>query len=372
MKINIKKIIISIILTTLLFLWIFFLIKLYDYEWNTINRIIWNKYYIIFLFISIILWLSLYETNNKKSKIALLIILSINLVYIWFGFLVWNIWVWNIWWIIFILLLLISILSIFIKHRIKYIIIIISCIVNIFIIYFSIIPIYNEWPNIQLFEQKFNKKLIIYSSENIENGKCIIEKDEKKYLVWKWITSHNFFINKWWSNILFKSDKIYTNTFWFIMFKWWNFVELMPQSAININQNLEIEIITWNIKYYTNNTWLFKFIWNINPILETDETNIDIVKEQYNKELKNFIKNNNINYNIVNNKTILKLSKFTIITLNKLFPWKYEKNLNNFNNYLEIIWIDIENDTTYKNEINKNEINKSIINNLKNSMKYID
>jgi len=52
---------------------------------------------------------------------------------------------------------------------------------------------------------------------------------------------------------LFKSDKLYQNTFVYILTPNKEIVQIYPQSAINIDQNINIEIITGTVKYYPQN-----------------------------------------------------------------------------------------------------------------------
>ena len=303
-----KKFIISTIFTTIIFVWCYYLLTLYDINNTILPRVIANKYYILFLYISIVAWFWIYREDNNKSKLLVYLIFLLNFLYLCSIFLIWNIWLTKIQCLIFIWLLIIWFLATFIKNWIGYIIIFLSIIWDILLLYISIIPLYENWPDIVWFNNQFETEFIISSNIWINKEKASIIKDTKEYEIQNWTNEYNFYIKKWWSEILFKSDNLYKNSYWFILFKWWEFVEITPQSAIKINEYYEIEVLWWNIKYYPKNPTQFKFISNsdntknINKDKSTNTWDIDV--NTWNTDINTWDINENtwdININTWNN-----------------------------------------------------------------------
>lgn len=359
MKKNLQKFIIYLIIWCILCFILYFLIKRYDFNWNTLNRIISNKYYLIFLFLSIIICLSIYWKSDNKTKFLTYFIVCINCLYLLFLFLIWNIGLNIIQWLIILWFLILWFAWIYIKNWFWYLIISLSILWSLIILFFSIIPLYNEWPDFDWFEKNFTEKLVIYSNRNINEDNAQITKDNKKYNILVWLNNYDLKLLNSWSQIIFKSDELYQNTYCFIVFKWWEFLEVLPQSAVNINNKFQIEILTWNIKYYPNNFNKFSFIWNIKWDLETSENTINIIKNRYNENLEFYIKNQ-LWSEVFENKTILKISKKTLEILSKIFPWKYEKNLQNLQNYIEILNINLDDKIEHEKIFNTKWVFKNI------------
>ncbi len=332
-----KKFIISFLSTTVFYFIIYFVIGLYDQTWQTILWFYNNLYYISFLFISIVWWLTLYWNNDNKSKLIISMIFLINFVYLVFLFSLSNMWLNQIQWIFLIWFLLLWLVSTNLKNRIWNSIISL-CIFWIFITIFSVlIPLYQEWPDIVWFEKNFKTQFIVYSRASLNTKTAVIEKDKREYKLSNGIYNYEFKIPGSWSEIIFKSDKQYQNSFGYILFSNKDILQIYPQSAIKINKDFEIEIITWIIKYFPQETKNFSFTWNLVPSIMVDQQNIDILLGRYDNELKKHILEKSW-WNIHKNKTILSISKKTLEILNKIFPKKFEKNLENFemfDKYLE-------------------------------------
>ena len=260
---------------------------------------------------------------------------------------------------------------IYIKNWFGYIIIWLSILWSLIILFLSIIPLYNEWPDFEWFEKKYEEKILIYSNIDINEDRAQITQNNKKYNIINWLNTYNFKLPNSWSQIIFKSDDLYQNIYCFIVFKWWDFVEILPQSAINIDTNFQIEILTWNIKYYPNNPNNFSFIWNIHGNLENSENIINIVKNWYNENLKYYIKEQ-LWSQVLENKTIIKISQTTLKILSKIFPWKYEKNLKNLQNYIEILNINLDEKIEHEKIFNTKWILNNIWWGLKNWVNMIE
>ena len=339
MKDTLKKFIVYLVLWWITLPVLYILIKNHDFNGNTINRITSNKYYLIFLFLSIVISLSLYWSENSKTKLILSLIISINCLYLFFLFFIWNIWLTQTQWLFVLWFLILWFVSIYIKNWFWYTIIWLSVLWILIILFLWTIPLFNEWPDISWFENDFNTQLLIYSKINLNENHAQITKDDKIYKIDQWIKNYDLKINNTTSQIIFKSDNYYENTLWFIVFKWWNFVEISSQSAILINKKYEIEILTWNIKYYPIDYKYFSLTWELTPTLENEEKIIDIINSRYYENLKLYIKWSETEF--INNKTLLKLSQKTLNILSKIFPNKYEKNIKNLEKYLYIFDIDL-------------------------------
>jgi hypothetical protein len=398
-----KKFIISTIFTTIIFVWWYYLLTLYDVNNTILPRVITNKYYILFLYISIVAWFWIYREDNNKSKLLVFLIFLLNFLYLCSIFLIWNIWLTKIQCLIFIWLLVVWFLATLIKNWIGYIIIFLSIIWDILLLYISIVPLYENWPDIEWFDNQFETEFIISSNAWINKEKASIIKDTKEYEILNGTNEYNFYIKKWWSEILFKSDNLYKNSYWFILFRWWEFIEITPQSAIKINEDYEIEVLWWNIKYYPENPKEFKITkklnedkktktwdihektwdidvntWNIdintwdnqvswdiqtwenkeitwekqeikqnttqqekiNIQIEENEEIINITRYIYNKKLRYYIKQQ-IWWNLQLDIRILKLSEKTLELLIRINP-KYQDNMDNLQKYLEIFEINLQ------------------------------
>ena len=364
MKNSIKKFIIYFVILGFLSPIIYFLIKKYDFDGNTINWIISNKYYLIFLYLSIVIFLSLYWTKNSKIKIWLSLIVVVNCLYLLFMFFVWNIWLTQNQWFFMLWFLILCFISLYLKDWFWYTIFWISTLWILMVIFLWTIPLFDEWPDISWFEKSFNTKLVIYSNITLNEDKAQITKDNKIFKIKEWLNSYDFkTTNNQQSQIIFKSDVYYTNSFWFIVFKWWNFIEITPQSAINIDKNFEIEILAWNIKYYPNDFSYFSFTWEMQPILENKENIIDIVNFRYNEDLKNYIQKSLPS--LIENKTILKTSKKTLNILSKIFPNKYKQNVENLEKYISILDIDLNTKENLENETSINSVTNDFLKGIK-------
>jgi len=362
MENSIKKFIVYFIILGFLLPIIYFLIKKYDFDWNAINRIISNKYYIIFLFLSIVTILSLYWTKNNKIKFYASFIILINCLYLLFLFFVGNIWLTQNQWLLILWFLILCFISLYLKNRFWYTIFWISILWILVIIFLWTIPLFDEWPDVSWFENNFSTKFIIYSNINLSDDKAQITKDNKIFKINEWLISYDFKNNKW-TQIIFKSDNYYPNSFWFIVFKGWDFVEITPQSAININKNNEIEILTWNIKYYTQNQMYFSFTWEITPSIEHEENTINIINSRYHESLKDYIKNTLPSF--IENKTLLKTSQITLNILSKIFPNKYKNNLKNLEKYINILDIDLSTKEILKDETSINSVTNDFLKGIK-------
>lgn len=350
MKETLKKFVVYFILCVILWFILFFIIKKYDFDWNTTNRIVSNKFYLIFLLLSIVVYLSIYWKTDSKSKFLMYFIICINCLYLLFLFLIWNIWLNNTQWLVILWFLILWFTWIYIKNWFWYLIIWLSILWSLIILFFSTVPLYNEWPDFVWFDNNFNEKILIYSNMWISEDNAQIIKDSKKYVINAWLNNYDFKIWNNWSQIIFKSDNLYQNTYCFLVFKWWEFIEIFPQSAINIDNNFQIEILTWIIKYYPNNYNNFSFVWDFQPSIETSENIVSIIKDRYNENLEIYIKTQ-LWSEVLENKTILNISKKTLEILSKIFPWKYEKNLKNLQDYIDIFGINLDEKQEYEKTV---------------------
>ena len=336
---------------------LFFLLKRYDFNWNTINWINSNKNYLLILCLSVVVCLSLWWNQDSKSKFMLYFIVCINCLYLCFLFFVWNIWLSQMEWLILLAFLIFWFVGIYIKKWLWYTIVSISLIWSLIILFLWSIPLFEKWPDLEWFEKSFETKMLIYSKFNISSDKAQIQKGDKTYNIYGWLYVYDLKTKDLPTQIVFKSDEIYDNIYCFLVFKWWNFVELVPQSAISISDNFDIDVLVWNVKYYGDlNDFSFVW-WNIEKEASNDV--INIVKDRYYDSLKIYLKTA-LWYDVLYNWAVLKISNKTLTILSKMFPWKYDENLKNLQEYVDIFWVDLDGSF----DSNTDMKTKSVLNNM--------
>ena len=366
-----RKFITYFVLGAVLSIFSFFFIKYFDRQWTLINWIIQNKSFLIFFIISVIIYFSLRWENGIKTKFLVNSLVFINFIYLCYLFLVWNIWMTRQQSLILICLLVVWGFSFYLKNIFWYIMFVLCSVWSVIILFLSMIPLYEKWPDILWFKNNFDVKILIYSDKTLDENDAIIEKDDKKLLIYNWLSSYDFKSNKKTSQIVFKSKNLYDNVFWFIVFPWGEFIELTPQSAINVYENFEIEVLAWNIWFYPESPDYFTFVDDsINSWYSISlSQNNNIVYDWYYENLKNYVKNE-LWWKFIKNKTLLKISKYTLNILCKLFPWKYEDNLDNLDKFLDIFDITLETSWFLKASKNINSWSwKNMLNMFGNSLK---
>lgn len=235
-------------------------------------------------------------------------------------------------------------------------------------VFFSKIPLYEKWVDITSFENQFNTNLVIYSNVWLNKNKSYIQKDKKTYEIPIWFSDYDFFVDKSWSQILFKSDNLYQNTFAFLVFKWWEFVQIYPQSAINIDRDYNIEILNWEIKYFPSNSSKFHFTWSKNWTL-SDEESVKIIDDRYYNKLKSFVKQDLWVLSL--NPTVIKISKWILEILVKISP-KYEQNLSNLDQYLDLFDINLDTNRNFSNQVDTKWLKSNLRWNLKKWLNSIN
>ena len=348
-----KRFLVYFVIVFIVFLILIFLLKRYDFDWSTINWINSNKFYLLILGISLAVCLSIYGDESAKSKFLLYFIIIINCLYLCFLFVVWNIWLSQTEWLIMLAFLICWFIWIYIKNWLWYTILSVSLIWSLIILWLWFIPMFEKWPDFQWFENTFENKMLIYSNFEIDEDNTQVVKDNKIYNIDGWLSIYDFKIKNFPSQIVFKSDKFYDDVYCFIVFKWWNFVEISPQSAITIADNFEIDVLTWVVKYYGDLTNFSFSWWSIEQ--ETSENIINIVKNWYNDSFRLYLKAE-LWLDLLYNESILKISKKTLTLLSKIFPWKYENNLKNLQDYVDVFWVDLDNSFDSSSSLNTTNI----------------
>ncbi len=266
--------------------------------------------------------------------------------------------------------LIILLAASYIKNRIKYIVTILSCIWILITIIFIFVPLYENWPNENIFHQNFETKIITYSKIDLNSDGSIVQINKKEYPIKKWTLEYNLKTKPDTdTNILFKSNKKYSNTFIYILFPYGEFVKIYPQSALKISQNKQIEIITWNIKYYPEGYQQFILTWKLLPSLVVNEESIKQMTEYYQTKL---IKNIQwqLWWEINQNTYINKFSEVFLIFLSKIYPKKYKQNLQNFYEFQK--YLNLENNTNQPKIFNKQNINQDLLKWIKEGIQNIE
>ncbi|HKL44010.1 MAG TPA: hypothetical protein VJ892_01895 [Candidatus Absconditabacterales bacterium] len=371
-KQNLKNFLISFLITTIFSILIFFLVKFYDQSGNAIIRIQQNLYYIIFLFISIIISLTLFGNNNKKGNLIIASLILINFLYIAFIFSVGNIGLTNNQGYILIGLLILAFIGIYIKNRIGKTITTTSLIGLFGVFVFSFVPLYQNGPDIEGFNNSLKTKLLTYSKVNLNGSKVFVEIDKKIFPINSNFSLFDIKINNSGSQLLFKSNEKYKNTFAYIVFPQKEFIQIYPQSAINIDKNYNIEIITGMIKYFPQKHEKFSFTGKIIPSLLVNEEELENINIYFETLLKKYISKQMLEENLIQNKKLFKISEYILKILSKVMPNKFKNNLENLNKYKE--YLDLDYQENYKTGFDNKEIKKDFLKNLKdgfNSTKTI-
>jgi len=338
---TIKKLLISFFITLFFYILIYFVVLYYDHSWETVLWFKNNIYYLIFLFVSIVWGLSLYGNESNKLKLIISIIFLVNFIYLIFIFSISSVWLSQNLGLFLIWFLLLWLVFSNLKNRIGNTVVVISVLGIFFTVFFTIIPMYWEWPDIKGFEDNFKTQIITYSKIGLNENSASLEKDWKEYSLFNWI--HNYDFNIWlsWSEIVFKSKSLYPNTFWYILFKNKEILQIYPQTAVRISPELEIEIITGIVKYYPQKIDNFSFTGVNLASLMVDQENINTILDRYNNQLKKHILEKHWK-DFYQNRTILLTSKKTLEILNTIFPTQFEKNLENFEMFDEYLDYNLE------------------------------
>ena len=357
MKQMLKKFLVYLVLVSIFCFILFFLLKKYDIGWDTMNWIISNKNYLLVLCLSVAICLSIYWNESPKSKFILYFIICINVLYLCFLFVVWNAWLSKTGWLLILAFLIFWFVWIYIRNWLWYTIISISLIWSLIVLFLWSVPLFETWPDFKWFEENFVERILVYSDTYISEDRAQIEKDGRIYNIFEWLNSYDFKIKNTPSQIIFKSDNLYQNTYCFIVFKWWGFVEILPQSAITISDNFEIEVLTWIVKYY-GDLHSFSFVW-WNITQETSDNVINVVNNRYYNSLRFYLKTE-LWSNVLYNKYVLKISKKTLTILSRIFPWKYDKNLENLQEYVDVFWVNLDDFEKFDSEISTKSVLNSV------------
>lgn len=368
MKQKFRKLLISFLITTIFFLWAYYLIGLYDQTGTTILRIKTNIMYLYFLFISIVISISLFWNEDNKSQFMLWFIFLINILYVVFFFIISNIWLTNNESYFLIWFLMLALVGSFIKNTIWHVVTIFSVFWILLTVFISLVPLYEVWPDIKWFEHQFSPQLIVFSKATINEDSASISVDNKVFNILNWLNNYNLNLNNSWSQILFKSDKKYLSTFAYILLPNQNFIQIYPQSAININKNYQIEILDWMVKHYPSLSWSklknnevwFTFTGENMSFGLINIQDASIVSDFYKEELKTYI-TKQIWWDFMKNKTITNISLFLLNILNKILPNQFWKNLQNFKEYQKYIQLNFDQELIqFDNDAIKKDILKWI------------
>ena len=365
LKILLLKTFFAIILTTATFAVVYFFLYFYDKQNTILPRFINNFNYIIFLYISIIVWYICSISPNKFTRILIWIIVIANFFVAWRFFMNGQIWFSRYQFLILFWVIILWFLITLIKHRIRYILIFIVWIWFLVILLISILPTYNRPLDLEAFYE--NQEIFLnYDWKN--SSSYVIVKNyewEKKYqtdiqenILFK--DPKNFLDSK----ISFISEQATDKIKASIILNNWIIILLNPQSAIDLSK-------TWNI--YTRKV----LAWNVSSHIpeeiykENEKTysGINVNKESglilFQDQIRIFEDNKN-NYLIqmawwkfINNPTVDLLIKNYITFLTNINPSKYSQNMINYNEYHKYLNIQTKQYWYEKNE--QENINSDIL-----------
>lgn len=287
----------------------------------------------------------------------------INFLYIIFLFWTSNIGLNTNQWYILIGLLILAFVWVYIKNRIWWTITTLSIVFLIWTFISLFIPLYENWPDIEGFNNSFKTQLLTYSKASLNWSKVYVQLDKKEFQINNQLSSYDIKINNSWSQLLFKSNKKYLNTFAYIVFPNQEFIEIHPQSAININKDYMVEIITGTIKYFPQGHKWFSFTWKTIPSLVVNEESLNNINWYYEGLLKEYIIQNIWLESFVENKNIFQISEFIVNTLAKILPKQFKNNLKNLEDYKKYLNITFE--ENYKTWFDDKKIQKDLLKNLR-------
>lgn len=306
------------------------------------SRIATNRVYAAVFFISVVM-IYMLQWTNKLFRFLMFIIILINAFILGDLFFRNNIGLDSRQFITLFGLILVALATTYITHRVRYIVMGIIGLGIVFVLLTGILPMYETIPNINDFISSQKVKIInqwaasewilvikdalgtrqIPVSELQENDIDLSQKTQIS------------FISKTTSQL----EKI------FIDLGNGLFVNINPQSAITLEQSWDetiMQILQGNVQYYIPEefSWAFELIgkyqWKSIQNIK-DETRAGLVNQFEDKKQEFFI--NQIGWNIILNPAINKVIKFFINTLHTVSPKAYEKNLANYNNIQQYLWI---------------------------------
>lgn len=242
-------------------------------------------------------------------------------------------------------------------------------IILIIIIIFFIIPSFKKPIDLDSFYKNQKNYIILISDNNLKKEEWFIllnNKDILNFNIW----SYYYKLDIIWDYIInFAIKENLENTRVYIKTDYLDIFEIKKQSSIKITKkdnNLIIDTLVWSIDVFKKDNIIIN--WNYNIINKNED--INQILQKINLELKKHILEQYW-WNIITNNTINKIIQIKLNLLYNIKPSKYEKNLENYKNFvifLKEIGINIENYIKIeKNETKK--INKDIYNEFK---KWLD
>lgn len=323
------------ILIAILVFWGIYGYRFYTWDPSAMrNRIEANILYTIIFFVSIIL-LYILSGKNKIFKFLSFIVILINLFLIGDSFFRNNIGLNSQQFIMLFGLIVLAIAISYIKHRIRFILIIAVGGGIGFVLLTGILPMYEHIPNINEFIQSQKSKII---NKGASEGVIIIKNAlGTKELKVNELTTDDINLSEK-TQISFASKTLSEAEKIFIDLGNGTFINLNPQSAITLEQsweNIIMQILQGNIEYTIseNQSWALEIIGKYNGT-QVESTGVTIRSQLTNefeqKKEEYFIQQ--LGGNMILNPAIDKIIRFFINTLYNISPKTYQNNLTNYNN----------------------------------------
>lgn len=339
-KQSILKIFLWTLVTTAIFGLVYLFLSYYDKENTILPRFIQNQNYLIFLYVSIILWYSFSISHSKFANFLLWFIIIVNFFAAGRFFMNGQIWLWRQQFIILFGILIAGLLVSYINHRIRYILISIISIWFLVVLLISVIPTYNNPLDIQkLYDTQPITLSILFgdSAQDIAEAnpsiKTVNQDGEKKLSLSKWtdIIAYDIadFVD---TQITFSTQKklektnliISAHDGWLIMMKSQSALKLVKSWSIIISKIMDGDVYTYSDT----------FTWSADDmaIFEDQRKNFEQKKLDYITNLAW--------WNIVLNPTVDLLIKNYITVLMNIDQNRYAQNMMNYNEYHKYLKID--------------------------------
>jgi len=352
-----KKIFFWILIACALFWVAYIFLRYYNPEFDIIE--IYNTYstYLIVLFVSIMLVYIFALSNKKIARAGVSLIVAVNFLRLISFFssdiiglnqnelylLVW--------------VLILGFLTSYIKNRIRYPLIVIIGLAFIVTLLSSVVPLYEQEPDIQGFVDTQRIALLIQSQDSQEmiqstEAQIIIKSDDKEKIMnlEDIKKSEEFDIKEKESMLSFSAKPWLKDTYAHILFPDGNIITLSPQTAINIakekilpplktkNIFYNIELIQWKIAIYNHDSksWTFLSTGYLSGIIIQETDKVQYLIDNYTNKKKEFLINQ-IGWDIMLNKNFDQFIWRYINILYSIYPDQYGRNVLNYNEFHKLL-----------------------------------
>ncbi len=237
--------------------------------------------------------------------------------------------------------LLIGFAILFIRHWIRYVLIIPVIVIALFFLWLLVIPLYPQGPNGEWFFRQGTNMLFIFPDATAKSTSqiVIIHGDEKPTVLSTQQETQQSLKEGDITKINFVSQQPDEKTLCFIQLHEGTLIQLYPQSSLLLSGRyplLDLQALQGKISFSPSPetaqatitmTWIIK-----DTSISTEKSGLFSAFEQ--KKTDYLIQQW---WTFMDNQTMNQLSKYFLEILNKIFPSLYSKNLQNYNDFQQYI-----------------------------------